>query len=154
MFNSILNYDVAHTFPKELVKTLQDAFVLDTRSPNFPHYNVVRYLDGSFKIELAIAGYAPTELDIQFDESDNTLIIKGEKNTGYADDAYLHRGIALRDFTKIFTIAENLEVTKSFQYDGLLSIVLTPKKDAKKNTRKIDIEPVFSVNKESGSKKV
>lgn len=84
-------------------------------------------------IELAVAGFKRDELEIE--EKDGTLIIRGQKSTCYDAASMVYHGIAGRSFTRQFKIAENLEITEAKLEDGILSITLyeIDKIDAKPN---------------------
>lgn len=90
---------------------------------NYPPYNIVKTGENNYQIELAVAGFAEGEIDIQINK--NQLTIKGEQKRG--DDTsheYLHRGISSRDFTQTFTLAEHFEVKNASITDGILRVYL------------------------------
>ena len=74
-------------------------------------------------IEVAVAGFAEGEVDIQVNK--NTLTIKGEqKRESDADWEYLHRGISSRDFSQTFTLADHVEVKSASITNGILCVYL------------------------------
>lgn len=94
---------------------------------NYPPYNVVKYSEDSFAIELAVAGFR--EGDIKITVEKNILAITGEQALKvYRDDElepeYVHRGISARDFARSFTLAEHVEVIGAKVEDGILKIEL------------------------------
>lgn len=92
----------------------------------YPPYNIERIeaVDGqgeTLRITLAVAGFTRDQLEITV--ADNQLILRGKQ----ADDKarnYLYRGIAARQFTRTFVLAEGIEVKSADLADGLLSIDL------------------------------
>lgn len=90
---------------------------------NYPPYNIVKTGDNNYQIELAVAGFAEGEVDIQINK--NQLVIKGEQKRDNDDSyEYLHRGISSRDFTQTFTLAEHFEVKSAAITNGILSVFL------------------------------
>lgn len=106
----------------------------------YPPYNIER-LDATegegetLRITLAVAGFARDQLEITL--ADNQLIVRGKQ----ADDkarSYLYRGIAARQFTRTFVLAEGIEVKSADLADGLLSIDLR-RLEPERLVRTIDI---------------
>ena len=90
---------------------------------NYPPYNIVKTGENNYQIELAVAGFAEGEIDIQINK--NQLTIKGEqKRDDDTSHEYLHRGISSRDFTQTFTLAEHFEVKNASITDGILRVYL------------------------------
>lgn len=89
---------------------------------NYPPHNVVKTGDNTVLIEVAVAGFAEGEIDIQINK--NTLTIKGEQGPEEENREYLHRGISSRDFTHSFTLADHVEVKNAAITDGILRVYL------------------------------
>jgi len=93
-------------------------------SNNYPPYNVVKYDDDTYEVQVAVTGFDKDEITVEIDQ--NQLIIKGSRTSSEKDDAtYLHRGLAARDFTRAFTLAEHMEVGEGTIENGLLKISIT-----------------------------
>ena len=96
---------------------------------NYPPYNIVKYDDDNFAIELAVAGF--NEGDISLTLEKNILTIKGEQTQALDEldrqTEYLHRGISARSFTRTFTLADHVEVTNANSKNGILKIELERK---------------------------
>lgn len=88
----------------------------------YPPYNIERTGDNDYRIDIAVAGFRPDELNIEVKE--NLLTVQGRKAAN--DDArrYLHRGLAERNFERRFQLADYVVVTEADLADGLLSISL------------------------------
>lgn len=88
---------------------------------SYPPYNVEDRGDGALRITLAVAGFAPDQLQVTIE--DRQLIVAG-KREGAADEAYLHRGIAARGFVRTFILADGMKVDSATLAHGLLHIDL------------------------------
>jgi molecular chaperone IbpA len=90
---------------------------------NYPPHNIIRTGDHDYKIQLAVTGFTKSEVTVTIEN--NVLIVKGESTTSdWAPEAYLHRGLATRDFCKEFPLAEHIEVTGAQIENGLLTVSL------------------------------
>ena len=106
----------------------------------YPPYNIERIsaANGSaetLRITLAVAGFTLTDLDISVE--DNQLSVRG-KTQDDKDRQYLHRGIAARQFSRTFVLADGIEVKAAGLAHGLLSIDLV-RHEPERLVRKIDI---------------
>jgi len=92
----------------------------------YPPYNIERLnnADGvaRLRITLAVAGFASDALDVSVEDSQ--LIIRGRQLEDGEHD-YLHRGIASRQFQRVFVLADGMKVENAELRNGLLSIDLT-----------------------------
>ena len=87
----------------------------------YPPYNIERIGDNGLRITLAVAGFTADDLGIELVE--NQLVVRGRQQDD-PDRAYLHRGIAARQFQRGFMLAEGIEVKGATLDNGLLSIDL------------------------------
>ena len=93
-------------------------------STNYPPYNVVKKSEDDYEIQIAVSGFEKSEVTVEVNR--DQLIIKGEHaDTVVSDVEYLHRGLASRDFTRAFTLAEHMEVGDAVIRNGILTISLT-----------------------------
>ena len=92
--------------------------------PNYPPYNIRKNGENSYTIEIAVAGFGESEIDIEIDGG--KLIVKG--NVDAATDAlegnFLFKGIATRAFTRAFAIDDHIEVKDAELFNGMLKIAL------------------------------
>ena len=114
--------------------------VAKSAGDGYPPYNIERVAaaDGSgelLRITLAVAGFRREELDVTLEE--NQLTIRGRQSEDKAR-TYLHRGIAARQFQRIFVLAEGMEVKGAELRDGLLSIELV-RPEPERVVRRIEI---------------
>ena len=75
------------------------------------------------------------QLDITLE--DNQLIVRGKQQDDKARE-YLHRGIAARQFSRTFVLADGIEVKSADLSNGLLSIDLH-RLEPERLVRRIDI---------------
>lgn len=87
----------------------------------YPPYNVEKVSEHQLRITLAVAGFAPEDMQVQIEN--NQLVIRGKAKAD-DDKIYLHRGIASRQFRRNFVLAEGIEVTGAELDNGLLHINL------------------------------
>lgn len=92
----------------------------ETRTNNYPPYNIVKYGENRYGIEVAVAGFDKSEITVEVDQ--DQLTVKGEKVKTDSEVEYLHRGLAARDFEQTFTLAEYMNVTGAEVKDGMLKI--------------------------------
>ena len=114
----------------------------------YPPYNIERIAaDGAangetasepvdrLRITLAVAGFKRDQLEITLEE--NQLVIRGRQEDDKARQ-FIHRGIAARQFSRSFVLAEGIEVKSAELSDGLLCIDLV-RREPDRLVRKIEI---------------
>ncbi|MFC4671327.1 Hsp20 family protein [Seohaeicola nanhaiensis] len=89
----------------------------------YPPFNIEQTSDFSYRITLAVAGFAESDLAITVE--DRQLVIRGRQQDDGEDRIYLHRGIAARQFQRSFVLAEGVEVGEAVIENGLLHIDLS-----------------------------
>ncbi len=90
----------------------------------YPPYNIERTGENAYRVTIAVAGFADSELTIETKE--NTLTVKGEKHSkpdGERSEV-LYQGIAARAFERVFRLADFVEVKAAVLENGLLHIDL------------------------------
>lgn len=90
---------------------------------NYPPYNILKQGEDRYEIQIAVTGFSPDEISVQIDQ--DQLIIKGQSTNNDEDTTYLHRGLAQRDFTRVFALAEHIEVGEASIKNGVLKIAVT-----------------------------
>ena len=95
-----------------------------TPTSAFPFYNIVKTGTYTYDIEVALAGYS--KKDIKVDYADNLLTIKSVKEEKDSKESrgVIHKGIAKRYFSKVFTISDDVKIDGAELKDGLLKIYL------------------------------
>lgn len=89
----------------------------------YPPYNIEQTSDFSYRITLAVAGFAEEDLSITVE--DRQLVIRGRQRDDGDGRVFLHRGIAARQFQRMFVLADGVEVGEAVMENGLLHVDLT-----------------------------
>ena len=89
----------------------------------YPPFNIEQTSQRSYRITLAVAGFAENDLSITVE--DRQLVIRGRQSDDGAERVFLHRGIASRQFQRSFVLAEGVDVGDAIMENGLLHIELT-----------------------------
>jgi molecular chaperone IbpA len=117
LFRSTIGFD-------RLARLVDSANRFDTAAPAYPPYNIESTGDDSYRLMMAVAGFARDELDITVEK--NSLVISGKahKDEEEVQGRYLHRGIARRAFERRFSLADHMKVTGASLDNGLLNVDL------------------------------
>ncbi|CAD7043369.1 heat-shock protein Hsp20 [Pseudorhizobium halotolerans] len=127
----LLGFDAMEKTLERLVKA----------NDGYPPYNIERIFPDSsgapdrLRITIAVAGFSRDELDITVEE--NQLVIRGRQAEPPERD-YLYRGIAARQFQRMFVLADGMQVDGAALKNGLLSVDLVRPEPARM-VRKINI---------------
>jgi len=101
-----------------LLNLVNDATVGDD---NYPPFDVERTGENQYRISLALSGFTSEDIDITAEQS--ALTVEGRK-AGKEDGDYLHQGISVRPFRRVFNLSEHVQVKDATFDNGLLKIVL------------------------------
>ena len=72
------------------------------------------------RITLAVAGFSADQLSVNVEG--NQLTVAGRRDGEDAERAFLHRGIAARNFSRSFVLADGMEVSGATLEHGLLHV--------------------------------
>lgn len=128
LYRSVVGFD-------RLANLLETASV--EAATGYPPYNIERTDENAYRIEIAVAGFRPDELDIEVKE--NLLTVQGRKAANDDQRRFLHRGLAERNFERRFQLADYVVVTDANLADGLLSISLKRELPEALKPRRIEI---------------
>ena len=126
---------------------LQDHHALHQRNTGFPPYNIKTEGDYNYVIELALAGLSPADLEVQVAEQ--TLTVRSVKkeesqqDAGYkrmAGEEFLHQGISYRQFSRSWTLADDVVVKDAKMENGMLLIYLEHVVPEEKKPRTVKIK--------------
>ncbi len=106
------------------------------QSNSFPPYNIKKLDNENYQIQIALAGYKKEELSVVVE--DGNLVVKGEQEK--SEDEFLHKGIAERNFTRTWALADDVKVTGSFLNEGVLFIALVHEIPEEKKPQEIKIK--------------
>ena len=106
---------------------------------NYPPFDLIKTGENEYRIELAVAGFKPDEIDITSQQ--NQLIVSGRKSeeSDERGSDYIYRGIANRSFERRFALADHIQVRGADMKDGLLAIDLVREIPEAMKPKKINI---------------
>jgi molecular chaperone IbpA len=122
-----------------LATILDQVMSADPAQNAYPPYNIEKTGDDAYRITVAVAGFAESELSIE--ARDGQLIVSGRKADAEAEDKgpYLHRGIATRAFERRFQLADHVRATGATTENGLLHVDLVREVPEALKPRRIEI---------------
>jgi molecular chaperone IbpA len=130
LYRSAVGFDRLANLLESAARTSQDT--------GYPPYNIETTGENAYRIEIAVAGFTPDELNIEVKE--NLLTVTGRKTANdQPQKTYLHRGLAERDFERRFQLADYVVVTDANLVNGLLSISLKRELPEALKPRRIEI---------------
>ena len=94
---------------------------VDTTS-NYPPYNIIEINNVESRLEVALAGFKKDELKV-FTEF-GKLHVQGTKEKQEDDRTFRHRGVAARDFSRVWSLSDDTEIRGVEFTDGLLVVQL------------------------------
>ena len=115
---------------------LFDMLENSTGGENYPPFDLIKVDDNQYRIEVAVAGFRPEDIDITSQQ--NVLVIRGQKGDENGSN-YVHRGIANRSFERRFALADHIQVRGADLKDGMLAIDLVREIPEAMKPRKIEI---------------
>ena len=107
---------------------------------NFPPYNIIKRDGLNYDIEMAVAGFAEEDLEIEY--ADNVLTVSSKDSDPFKDSKepeYVHKGISARQFTKKFSLADDVIVNDASMKNGMLKISMEKVVPEGKKKRSIKI---------------
>ena len=97
-------------------------FALHETTSNYPPYNLVQVNNVESRLEIALAGFKKNEINVYTEYG--KLFVEGQKEDKETESEYIHKGLAQRSFTRVWTISDDTEVRSVKFEDGLLTIQL------------------------------
>jgi molecular chaperone IbpA len=132
LFRSTIGFD-------RLARLVDSASRFDGAASAYPPYNIESTGEDSYRLTMAVAGFARDEIDITVQE--NSLVISGkaQKEDDETNGRYLHRGIARRAFERRFSLADHIKVSGASMNNGLLHVDLVREVPEEAKPRQIKI---------------
>lgn len=132
-----------------LVKKISEAAEQTVKlAQNYPPYNIKKIDENKYTIEMAVAGFSKQDIEVEL--ADSKLIIKGNVQSGEEAEQdsngewtwpqVLYQGLAMRPFTRQFTLADNVEIHNAELVNGILKIVLEAIVPEEKKPVKIEVK--------------
>ena len=127
--NALQAFDYNHMTPYAVgfdrtFDRLFDYVTHQAESTGYPPYNIQKTEDYKFEIEMALAGFDKKDIEIEVAEGVLTVKSLRDKDTGATDDYTLYKGISQRNFTRKFTLADDIVVKGAKLDNGMLTIDL------------------------------
>ena len=97
-------------------------FNSDFPQSNYPPYNLVQLNNHESKLEIALAGFKKDEVKVYTEFG--KLDVEGKKEESEIDGTFVHKGLAQRDFQRVWTITDDTKVGSVKFVDGLLTVEL------------------------------
>ena len=111
---------------------------------NYPPHNILKTGDNQYEIQIAVTGFEKSEISVTVES--NVLTVKGEGAESIRHEnpeiIYLHRGLATRDFSREFPLAEHIEISGAEIKNGMLIVKLIRNIPESEKPRVIDIVEV------------
>jgi len=104
----------------------------------FPPYNIRRDGDYNYVIEMALAGMSKDDLEVQV--ADQTLTVRSKEKKSEEGGELLHRGISYRQFSRSWTLADEVVVNDAKMENGMLLIHLEHVVPEEKKPRTVKIK--------------
>ena len=105
----------------DTLSTIRKIAEQSAKAVGYPPYNIKQVNDNKFVIEMAVAGFAKTDIEMTLDG--NKLVIKGASKDD-AESEYVYKGIANRNFERSFTLADRVEIKDAEITNGMLKVWL------------------------------
>lgn len=117
----------------------------EVNQPTYPPYNIEKTAADAYRISIAVAGFADSDLTVEVKE--NSLVISGRRSDEDKERAYLHRGIATRAFERRFHLADHVRVTGASHENGMLHVDLEREVPEALKPRRIEIASAKSAGR-------
>ena len=89
---------------------------------NYPPYNLIKKSNVRFRLEVALAGFKKEEVKVY--SENNKLFVEGHSASDDEGVEYIHKGVATRDFTRVWTISDDVVIEEAYYLDGILVVEL------------------------------
>ena len=109
---------------------------LPTINAGFPHYNIKKAGEDNYILEMAVAGYKKSDINVNV--TDGVLSIEGKSSDKEED--FVHKGIAKRAFQRQLQLSEYVECTGAKLEDGMLKVDLNYNPPEDKRPKKITVK--------------
>jgi len=99
-----------------------DRFFNESPQSNYPPYNLIQLNNHESKLEIALAGFKKNELKVYTEFG--KLYIEGKKEESEVDGTFVHKGLAQRNFQRVWTVTDDTKIGSVEFVDGLLTVQL------------------------------
>ncbi len=132
LFHSTIGFDrIADMF---------DGHFQSLKPSTYPPYNIIKIDEERYQIEMAVAGFEKDQITLTLHDTKLTIEADSAKREETENSSYLHRGIALRSFTKAFQLADYIVVKAVHLKNGILTVALERQVPEERKPKVIEIE--------------
>jgi HSP20 family molecular chaperone IbpA len=93
-----------------------------TATSNYPPYNLIQVNNVESRLEIALAGFKKDEVKVYTEFG--KLYVEGKKEESEDLGEFLHKGLAQRNFDRVWTLTDDTEIRGVEFTDGLLVVQL------------------------------
>ncbi len=119
---------------EEVTKTVQKAV------PSYPPYNIKQVSKNKYVIEMAVAGFAKSDIEVTLEGNKLVIKVSAKENDINEEESFLFKGIANRNFTRAFTLADKIEIGQAEMVNGMLKVWLESLVQTQDTIKKIAIK--------------
>ena len=109
------------------------------RGAAYPPYNIVKKGENNFAIEVALAGFDESEIEVTVKDDILTIESKKDHSASGGGEQFLHQGIAERNFKRTWTLSPTVKVSGASFVNGFLSVNLVNEIPEEKKARVIEL---------------
>ena len=107
--------------------------------PKYPPYNIKKVDDNKYQLEMALAGFTKTDLEVEV--KDNTLTVTGNSSDDTENtNSFVYKGIAQRAFTRQWALIDYLKVFNANFKNGVLTVDMELNLPEDKKAKKIEVK--------------
>lgn len=137
-FDSIKDFDKFYVgFDEQFNKLAKIHDDITKNIPNYPPYNIKKTDENTYVIEIAVAGFSKSEIEVEF--VDDKLVVRGNSSDDNDATDWLYKGIAARNFTRTFALNDQIEIKGADLVNGMLKIALERIIPEHKKPKKIEV---------------
>ena len=103
-----------------LFDRLNEHYQLHTPT-NFPPYNIRKLEENKWQVEVALAGYDRSDIEVKTIEG-NLVVETVDREKDSEDSELVHRGISQRKFSRTWSMADDAVVNRAKMEDGMLYV--------------------------------
>lgn len=107
-----------------LSRLMDAAMQMEGTAKGYPPYNILKTASDRYRISLAVAGFAESDLNVELNSNQLRVTGTTKKDDPDSPVEFLHKGIAGRSFERRFQLADHIHVTGADLTHGLLHIDL------------------------------
>lgn len=122
LFSQFRKFDPFSIGYTDMFNELESMSKAVAKAATYPPYNIKQVEENKYVIEMAVAGFAKSDIEITMEG--NKLVIKGNSVEEKSPENFLFKGIANRDFTREFKLADKVEIENAELVNGMLKISL------------------------------